>query len=102
MINKEHLNVLKQGVELWNKWRVEHPDVSADLRGADLRGATLNRADLRGADLRGANLYRTNLRGADLSGANLSGTTLTDARYDNTTQWPDGFAPPPDAINLDR
>ena len=27
MANPEHLAVLKQGVEQWNKWKKEHPDV---------------------------------------------------------------------------
>ena len=32
MANPEHLAVLKQGVEQWNKWKKEHPDVMPDLR----------------------------------------------------------------------
>ena len=31
MANKEHLKILKQGVEAWNKWREENPDVKPDL-----------------------------------------------------------------------
>ena len=27
MANPEHLEILKQGVEQWNKWREEHPEV---------------------------------------------------------------------------
>jgi len=50
MANPEHLEVLKQGVQQWNKWRGQHcrllPDFSeADLRRADLRGADLGAAD---------------------------------------------------------
>jgi uncharacterized protein YjbI with pentapeptide repeats len=98
MAKKEHLKILKQGVEQWNKWRLENairPDLSrAKLNGAELKGAKLNGADLSGADLRRANLFlanlsdadlseatllRTNLRGADLSGAKLSDANLGDA-----------------------
>lgn len=43
----------------------------ADLRGADLSGADLRGADLTGADLTGARLYRTDLTGADLTGAKV-------------------------------
>ena len=40
MANEEHLKILKQGVEQWNKWRLENairPDlVDANLSSADL------------------------------------------------------------------
>ena len=39
MANPEHLEILKQGVEQWNKWRNEHPDVTPDLNEANLHGA---------------------------------------------------------------
>ena len=61
MANEEHLKILKQGVEQWNKWRLENairPDLSdANLSGADLRAS----ADLSGANLSGANLSRADL-----------------------------------------
>ena len=89
MANQEHLDLLKQGVEMWNRWRKEHahfhPDlVEVSLIKADLSGTGLFRADLRGANLRGADLTaadlgKANLSGADLSGANLSGAFLSDA-----------------------
>jgi len=81
MANPEHLEILKQGVAQWNKWRGEHPDVTpdlseADLIGADLREARLSRANLLGADLSKADLREANLSGADLSGAFMSGANL--------------------------
>jgi len=36
MTNEEQLKILKQGVEVWNQWWEEHPDVKPDLRGANL------------------------------------------------------------------
>ena len=54
----------------------------ADLKDADLRGASLYRANLGGANLRGANLTRANLRGANLTGAKLSRTNLTGANLE--------------------
>ena len=73
MANLDHLDILRNGVEGWNAWRKDHPDVQIDLSGADLRGAVLRAVNLRGANLHAVNLHRANLRGkADLSGANLS------------------------------
>ncbi len=89
MANPDHLEILKQGVEQWNKWRKEHREVLPDLSGADLREANLSKANfdsanLREADLSGANLNGVNLRNAhlykaQLSGANLHGAILPEA-----------------------
>jgi uncharacterized protein YjbI with pentapeptide repeats len=105
MANEEHLEILGQGVKVWNRWREENPDVvrpdlsgaflfgadlieaflsgadliEADLSGADLRLANLRGADLRKANLRGADLRLANLGGADLSKVNLSGANLSGA-----------------------
>ena len=69
MANPEHLAKLEEGVEAWNKWREENPDIrEPDLREAILRGAYLT-----GAILSGANLSR-----AYLSGARCIGTGFND------------------------
>ncbi len=65
----------------------------ARLRNADLTRALLLGADLSGADLRGAVLVTASLQGADLRGADLAGADLTNALYDDTTRWPEGFDP---------
>ncbi len=79
MANPKHLNVLKQGVEVWNRWREENPEIRPDLMQADLREVNLDLANLSGTNLRRAYLYRANLRGADLSGANLCLADLLQA-----------------------
>ena len=79
MANNEHLAILKQGVEVWNKWRDENPDVRPNLSGTDLSGANLFRADLFMANLSGADLFMANLSGADLFMADLSGADLRGA-----------------------
>jgi len=56
----------------------------AILTGAHLHDARLDGADLSGADLSGAHLEGAFLAGADLSGANLSGTHLRGAVLDNS------------------
>ena len=99
MANEEHLKILKQGVEQWNKWRLENdirPDLGgvdlsdADLFSANLSGAELSDADLRRASLSGANLSDAELNGArlglaNLTGANLSGANLSDAELNGAS-----------------
>jgi uncharacterized protein YjbI with pentapeptide repeats len=81
MANQEHLEPLKEGVEAWNQWRQDHPDVEPDLMGADLRRAKLNRANLRRAKLNRADLSEANLMGAYLGSANLQEANLSKARF---------------------
>jgi len=75
MANEEHLKILKQGVEAWNKWREENPNIGPDLRGADLSHTT------RRADFREVNFHRTDLREAKLRWANLEGAYLGRANF---------------------
>jgi uncharacterized protein YjbI with pentapeptide repeats len=104
-----HLDILHQGISIWNQWREEHLDIRpsldrTNLEMANLSGANLNSADLtlarlvnanlKDADLSdavlrqallievnliSANLHRVYLSDANLSGANLSGANLSDA-----------------------
>ena len=90
MPKEEHLTVLRNGVDYWNRWREKNSDIQPDLREADIRnsklqGANLQDADLQGAklmlaNLQGANLRHANLQGADLRGANLKEADLRNAR----------------------
>jgi pentapeptide repeat protein len=79
MANEEHLKILKQGAEQWNKWRVENA-ISPDLDKAFLSDANLSRAYLEGANLNGAKLFQANLSGAKLNDADLSDANLLDAK----------------------
>ncbi len=56
MADQEQLDILKQGVEIWNQWRREHPSMVPDLSFADLTEVDLDDADLSGADFSDANL----------------------------------------------
>src|SRR4051812_26640338 len=94
MADEEHVALLKRGVDIWNKWREENPDVLPNLTRADLNDADLTRANLTeanlsgaklgGANLGGANLTATDLTAADLSGANLSRAVLYDTVFGDT------------------
>lgn len=56
MANAEHLALLLQGTERWNRERPPLPDLAmADLTEANLRGANLTEANLIRAKLREAN-----------------------------------------------
>jgi uncharacterized protein YjbI with pentapeptide repeats len=79
MADEEQLKILMQGVEAWNRWREENPEVRPDLSGMDLYGAHLDGANLSEANLSGAHLSLTDLRTADLSGAALSQAILSRA-----------------------
>jgi uncharacterized protein YjbI with pentapeptide repeats len=70
---------LMKGVDAWNMWRSENPDVEPDLIGASLSGVDLSGADLSAADLSGADLCRANLRRANLDEANLGRASLGGA-----------------------
>jgi uncharacterized protein YjbI with pentapeptide repeats len=73
MANPKHLKILKQGLNEWNRWRKEHPNIKPDLFEANLK-----RADLSGANLIGADLSVVNLEGAELSEADFRWATLSE------------------------
>lgn len=86
MAQKEHLQLLRQGVEAWNVWRKGSPKVNPnighvyDLSDADLKGVTLT-----GADLTCTSFLASHLRGAKLDGANFHGSDLSGTQLDNAT-----------------
>jgi uncharacterized protein YjbI with pentapeptide repeats len=79
MANQEQLDILKQSVEAWNKWRVENPNLPIDLSHTDLFEADLSHADLSHADLSHADLFDADLSHADLFDADLSHADLSHA-----------------------
>ncbi|MCU0533943.1 MAG: pentapeptide repeat-containing protein [Hydrococcus sp. Prado102] len=84
MANKEHLAILKQGVEVWNEWRNKNLQIRVDLSKADLVKADLKYARLWDADLREANLTQADLTYANLERANLRRTNLKEASLFST------------------
>lgn len=109
MSSAEHLEILRQGVSAWNRWRRAEPLVVPVLRDADLAGrhlkgidftsalltqanltasdlskarftsADMRRADLRSCRLTGASFQLAELTGASLRGSDCSGADFTDS-----------------------
>ena len=69
MANEEHVAILRQGGEVWSKWRRENPSVLADPIEAGLSKANLSPAILVEANLSGAELSWANLWGLSRFGA---------------------------------
>ncbi len=114
MSKSTHLKILRTGVNAWNEWRSEHPQIRPDLSGAALPEAKLSRvnldeasltrstldsarlleasliaADLREArlslaDLRKASFKKANLKGANLSRGNATGADFSRADLSST------------------
>ncbi len=84
MANEDHVKLLKSGVETWNEWREQLPNVvpdffQANLAEEDLPGASLFEANLQGARLDNAVLDAADLKGANLQEANLQRANLNEA-----------------------
>lgn len=76
MANQAQLEILRQGVDIWNAWRDKNTFAEVDLSEADLTGSNFIGIDLSGANLSNANLSYSNLNKAFLNRANLSGVNL--------------------------
>jgi uncharacterized protein YjbI with pentapeptide repeats len=79
MANLEHVEILKQGVEVWNQWRICNPEIKPDLEFADFSGAYLCGANLCGSLLAKTNFSQTNLSAVNFKGSNLFEANFTDA-----------------------
>ena len=79
MAEKEHLAILKQGMDSWNTRRKGNPDIRPDLHGALLMETQLAGVYLHNADLAKANLAKANLAEADLARALLAGASTLGA-----------------------
>jgi TIR domain-containing protein/pentapeptide repeat protein len=83
MANEEHLKILKQGVEAWNRWRLQSSRIAPDLTGVDLSQEHLGRPDLVRTNLCGANLQDADFEGANVRIANFAEANLSRANFSN-------------------
>lgn len=98
MANPEHLEILKQGVGIWNQWREKNPEIKPNLEGSDFsnkdfRGinfddvnfseAKFNACDLRDARFMEADLFSVFFRQTNLQNSNFEATYLWGATFKN-------------------
>jgi uncharacterized protein YjbI with pentapeptide repeats len=99
MANRQHVGILKQGVNTWNKWRERYPDTTPDLSHKlninfaqdpdySLYNAYYEEEDIDELmfdfsfclkNLENANFKNANLRGVDFANSNLSYANFEDA-----------------------
>lgn len=99
MANQEHLDILMQGVDVWNKWRRENWEIRPNLERVSLenmnlrnanfqktyfRGANLSWSDFTDVNFCGAILEEVNFYGANLASIDLRATTLKNVIFEKT------------------
>ncbi|MGB0561163.1 MAG: pentapeptide repeat-containing protein [Spirulinaceae cyanobacterium] len=107
MANPEHLEILAQGVEVWNEWREQNPGIRPDLKTSSLQNielqgvnfqfvnlqrvnfqnTSLQNSSCRFANFKGANLQNSLLQDAFLMDANLQGATFQGANLQSANLW---------------
>jgi uncharacterized protein YjbI with pentapeptide repeats len=89
MANEEHSAILQQGVEVWNQWRKDNPDIVPQLSNDNLSQLNLSSINLskcnltnfyfKDTNLSGANFSQACLVKADFAFSNLTSTNFTNA-----------------------
>lgn len=71
MADRNHIDILRSGKDVWNSWREDNPDIRPDLESAQLVGMDLSEFNLSNVKLREANLSTARLCKANLTLAYL-------------------------------
>lgn len=87
MGDQNHRRIFLQGINFWNDWREQNPNVRPDLSHenlADWNAAAIRQWDMGadGVNLENANLWNTNLTGAGLIFANLKNAILIQSNLE--------------------
>ena len=88
MANPEHVELLNQGIPVWNQWWLENmppePEKGPDLSGLNLSGVKLAGAFLWKTNFQNTLLLGADLRNTELVSANFSGVCLCRTQLDHT------------------
>jgi hypothetical protein len=84
MANPEHLGILIEGIEQWNRWRKQASHTTPDLSGADLRKSGIRGRTLAGENLRGEIAATTAAGGAGLAEVVAYGRYLSGVNFRKT------------------
>jgi hypothetical protein len=79
--NEEHIKILKQGVEVWNKWRKDNPDITPDLTSTALNNLNLEGANLIKADFDRTSIIHSNFNNAIFTEANMHLASFIVAQF---------------------
>jgi len=80
LIQKTQVDIVRQGVETWNSWRIANRSIKPDLPNQDLSEMDLNKVDLSEADLSNTDFFGSKLNAANLKMAVLSDADFSDAQ----------------------
>jgi hypothetical protein len=69
MANNNQLQLIKRGIDIWNAWRKQNPDMEIDLTETDLSGMNLSKGNFFEATLSETNFSDANLSDADFTRA---------------------------------
>lgn len=82
MANPEHVEILKQGAEVWNEWREENPDVKILIEDAELKSINLAGVNLSGIGLSSVKFYDAELNDANFDESSLVGVNFKYSNLD--------------------
>ncbi|MEM8721795.1 MAG: pentapeptide repeat-containing protein [Cyanobacteria bacterium P01_G01_bin.39] len=91
MTNEEQLKILKQGVEVWNRWRQDNPEITPDLSELDLAHEDFILLELSNGTFGSnsgliiINMSQANFRNVDFSGASLSNVDFQESDFSGAT-----------------
>jgi hypothetical protein len=93
MANPQHLEILSQGVEVWNRWQKTNFNILPDLSNHNFENAEMPYIDLRNVLLNGSNFTNANFYYANFVNTVCHKTNFTSAYFSNAQiikSWFDG------------